>query len=165
MLDLSKCDFIAPSIKSMPSFVAALKEGCPLNALSGGMLSDEISKIENDPLLFLNDFIDPPKMIALPDGREIERVPDTTFWFCNGSEYLGTVNIRHYLNDNLKKFGGHIGYLVRPKYRGQGVATEMLRRALIFCRENLKLEQALVDCHADNVASARVMEKKRRRFV
>ena len=33
---------------------------------------------------------------------------------------LGTINIRHELNDFLREFGGHIGYGVRPTERGKG---------------------------------------------
>ena len=40
------------------------------------------------------------------------------------------VNIRHYLNEELSKFGGHIGYSIRPTERNKGYAHEQLKLAL-----------------------------------
>ena len=45
-----------------------------------------------------------------------ERVPDSTY-FCLDKDrniFVGAVNIRHYLNDNLCHTGGHIGDGIRP---------------------------------------------------
>ena len=39
---------------------------------------------------------------------------------------VGAINIRHYLNDHLLKFGGHIGDGVRPSERRKGIATRMI---------------------------------------
>ena len=33
---------------------------------------------------------------------------------------VGVSNLRHYLNENLEKDGGHIGTHILPKYRGRG---------------------------------------------
>ena len=43
--------------------------------------------------------------------------------------------------------------------RRKGYATEMLRLCLIWARDNLNLDKALLSCVVDNEASARVMEK------
>ena len=71
---------------------------------------------------------------------------------------LGELNIRHHLSPQLEKFGGHVGYKVRPSARNRGVATAALRLAL----QKLAVagvEQALLTCHNDNAASIRVIEK------
>ena len=45
-------------------------------------------------------------------------VNQTTFILFDGNEIaLGGVNIRHKLNENLLKHGGHIGVLIRPSER------------------------------------------------
>ena len=45
-------------------------------------------------------------------------VNQTTFILFDGNERaLGGVNIRHKLNENLLKHGGHIGVLIRPSER------------------------------------------------
>lgn len=75
----------------------------------------------------------------------------------NGHIYGGT-NIRHELNDNLLKHGGHIGYLIRPSERRKGYATLMLKLTLEKCRL-LKLSKVLVTCREENIGSAKVIEK------
>ena len=38
----------------------------------------------------------------------------TELWFVDGTDYLGTVIIRHQLTPALERAGGHIGYHVVP---------------------------------------------------
>jgi predicted acetyltransferase len=45
---------------------------------------------------------------------ELWAVPVTELWFVDGSDYLGTVVIRHRLTPALTREGGHIGYHVVP---------------------------------------------------
>lgn|SRR5487761_2069842 len=71
---------------------------------------------------------------------------------------VGRVSIRHELNENLAAGGGHIGYGVRPAYRGRGYATEILRRALAIVRD-LGVEKALITCDDQNIGSRKVIEK------
>ena len=64
-------------------------------------------------------------------------VPDSTF-FCLDKErniLVGAINIRHYLNDHLLKFGGHIGDGVRPSERRKGIATRMIALGLEECKK------------------------------
>ena len=39
---------------------------------------------------------------------------------------VGMIHVRHYFNDFLWTFGGHIGDSVRPSERRKGYATSML---------------------------------------
>ena len=71
---------------------------------------------------------------------------------------VGRSSIRHRLNDYLEKRAGHIGYGIRPEFRGRGYATEILRMSLDIARE-LGIEKLLVTCNDTNVASAKVIEK------
>ncbi|HET6750091.1 MAG TPA: hypothetical protein VFL71_12620 [Actinomycetes bacterium] len=50
--------------------------------------------------------------------RELWGVPVTELWFVDGSDYLGTVIIRHRLTPELAREGGHIGYHVCPATGG-----------------------------------------------
>ena len=87
-------------------------------------------------------------------------VPDSTF-FCldlDRNIFVGAVNIRHYLNENLCKSGGHIGDGIRPSERGKGLGTEMIALALEECRK-LGISEVLMCCKKSNVASARTIEK------
>jgi hypothetical protein len=48
------------------------------------------------------------------DVRELWGVPVTERWFVEGTDYLGTVIIRHRLTPALERAGGHVGYHVVP---------------------------------------------------
>ena len=82
----------------------------------------------------------------------------STYFSCVGNRIVGTIQIRHTLNDSLMKSGGHIGYGVRPSERCKGYATQMLTLALERCRE-LGIDKALVTCDKNNVASAKTIRK------
>lgn len=53
---------------------------------------------------------------------------------------------------------GHIGYGVRPSARGRGLATWALGRILEEARA-LGMDRVLIVCAADNIASARTIER------
>lgn len=93
--------------------------------------------------------------INLPKGR----VPATFFIAEVDGQLVGRASIRHELNTYLFNYGGHIGYGVRPEYRGRGYATEILRQSLIYIRE-LGVSEVLMTCFDENIASARVIESQ-----
>lgn len=84
------------------------------------------------------------------------RVPDTTL-FCLDVErniFVGAVNIRHYLTQELLLNGGHIGDGIRPSERRKGYATAMIALALEEAKK-LGIRRVLMCCDKDNVGSAR----------
>jgi ribosomal-protein-serine acetyltransferase len=80
----------------------------------------------------------------------------TTYFAMVDGEIIGTIQIRHTLNDALLLNGGHIGYGVRPTERRKGYGVKMLSLALEKCRE-LGIEKVLVTCDKDNPASAKTI--------
>ena len=120
---------------------------------------DGHDKNELTPLaIFRNDYRDFDFYISRleRDKPQDGMVPASTF-FCFDDErniMVGAVNIRHYLNDYLLKYGGHIGDGIRPSERRKGYATKMIALALDECRK-LGLQRVLMVCDRDNVGSAK----------
>ena len=90
----------------------------------------------------------------LPEGW----VPETSFWVISNRDVVGTMSLRHPLNDNLRNVGGNVGYLTHPRHRRNGVATFALREGLRILA-TWGLAEALVTCNDDNIASIRTIER------
>ena len=70
---------------------------------------------------------------------------------------VGIMDFRHPLSAKLLECSGHIGYSVRPSERCKGIATEMLRLLLPFCRDAGE-NRVLITCAKENIASRKVIE-------
>ena len=92
---------------------------------------------------------------TLPEGKVIA----TQFLSVRESDgrLVGMVQVRHYLNEYLRTFGGHIGYSVRPSERRRGCGKEQLRLCLDWCRETLGLDKVLITCNTSNEGSRRTI--------
>lgn len=86
-------------------------------------------------------------------------VPSTTLLCADRTarRVVGTVDIRHVLNDYLRRFGGHIGYAIRPAERGKGYGIVQLRLALDYAASRLGLARVLITCDRTNEASRRTI--------
>ncbi len=93
--------------------------------------------------------------IDLPEGF----VPDTVYILEAGEDYAGIFNLRHYLNDSLRKGAGHIGYGISPRYRGRGYATEGLRLLIEIAKDIIPEDEIYMHVHRDNLSSLRVQQK------
>ena len=67
------------------------------------------------------------------------------------------INVRLALNGKLRRFGGHIGYSIRPTERGKGYNRINLYLGLKVCAR-YGIETAFLDADLDNPASWRTME-------
>jgi predicted acetyltransferase len=87
-------------------------------------------------------------------------VPGTTLWAFDDERdiIVGAVSIRHWLNEDLLKNGGHIGDGVRPSERKKGYATKIISLALEECKK-MKIDKVLLVCNKDNIGSARSITK------
>ena len=88
-----------------------------------------------------------------------EKVPARTFFLVRVSDdkIIGMANIRTVLNKRLEKFGGNIGYGIRPSERGKGYNKINLYLALKICKE-YGIKIAKLDADLDNPASWKTME-------
>lgn len=85
-------------------------------------------------------------------------VPSSAFWLVDGRHYLGSGDVRHCLNDALKRLGGHVGYSIRPSAWHKGLGNIQLALLLEQARL-LNIERAVITCYDSNSASAKVIEK------
>ena len=126
-------------------------------------LDQEVNNTNHSPwAIFKNDYHDFDNYLENLEVKEPKNglVPDSVFFLLDVERniLLGAVNIRHYLNDYLLKYSGHIGDGIRPSERRKGYATEMIRLSLIECRK-LGISNVLMVCDKSNIASAKSIIK------
>lgn len=112
--------------------------------------------------IFKNDYHDFDYYLEHLEIKEAidGKVPDSVYFLLDEerNRLLGAVNIRHYLNDDLLREGGHIGDGIRPTERRKGYATKMISLALIECKK-LGIQNVLMTCEKSNVGSAKSIIK------
>ena len=98
-------------------------------------------------------------LAARANGSRLPRgwVPSIELWLIDGDEYVGTSHIRTQLNEQLRRYGGNIGYETRPSRRRQGFGKEILRLTLLWAG-TLGMERALVTCNRTNTGSRKIIE-------
>jgi predicted acetyltransferase len=109
---------------------------------------------------FLNDY--EGWLLKLEEDRNRvpseEKVPAETFFLVreNDNKIVGMINIRLTLNERLKKFGGYIGYSIRPTERQKGYNKINLYLGLLCCQKH-GIKEVLMDCDKENPASVKTM--------
>lgn len=81
---------------------------------------------------------------------------NTYFLVNENNRIIGAINIRHYLNEFLLNYGGHIGYGIRPSERRKGYATMILKLGLKKAAD-LNINKVLITCDKDNLGSAKTI--------
>ena len=125
----------------------SLKESPLINGAAG---LDNFSSIKD----WLEELKKRSSQETVPEGL----VPSSTYLAVREKDnyIVGMIDIRHYLNDFLKQFGGNIGYSVRKSERNKGYAKQMLKLTLEKCKD-LKMKKVLITCDEDNIASEKVI--------
>lgn len=103
---------------------------------------------------YLDQLADWAEGLNLPE----DHVPGLSLAAVVDDELVGRASIRLALNAWLLERGGHIGYAVRPGFRGRGYAHQILAGSLEIIRAR-GVEKVLVTCNDDNLASAAVIER------
>ncbi|MCY3573668.1 MAG: GNAT family N-acetyltransferase [Chloroflexi bacterium] len=85
-------------------------------------------------------------------------VPATLYWLIlPGGIYAGELDLRHVLNEDLRRFGGHIGYSIRPSLRRRGYGRLICRLGIQAARAR-GIGDILITCDEDNIASRKIIE-------
>jgi predicted acetyltransferase len=136
----------APTVLLVPSYLAFLDE----LTLRG----EPVWPARPDPTEPAERFV--ARLHRAEVTPEPPRVPHTNYWATLGGAVVGQISLRHHLNAELAELGGHVGYTVRPSYRGRGFATAMLRD-LLRTPKARAIGRLLLTCAPDNVASNRTI--------
>ena len=108
----------------------------------------------------IGDWIEQVEQFKHIETTPPNRVPATQYIYARESDnkVVGMIQIRHFFNEYLEKYAGHIGYSVCPSERRKGYATEMLKLVLPVCKE-LGINNVLVCCLTDNEGSRKTIIK------
>ena len=145
-----KIKLVKPSLKYKASFIEAVKEF----EAEGKSIYMHGEKPNDD----FNKVLEKTRNYEIGKNLPADRVPQTELWLVENGKFIGWVKIRHELNKNLLKQGGHIGYAIRPSERKKGYGTKILELALPVAK-NLGIEKVLLTCDDENLGSAKIIEK------
>jgi len=69
------------------------------------------------------------------------------------------LNFRPKANEHpyLSKYGGHIGYSIKPSKRNNGIGSKMLKDFIELCKKEYDVDKLLILCHSYNEGSRRVI--------
>lgn len=92
-------------------------------------------------------------------AKKIGKCQSKTFLLVreNDDRIIGAINVRWNLLENMKQFGGNIGYGIRPTERRKGYNKINLYLGLIEAKK-LGLDQVMLSCEVSNLGSAKTMQ-------
>lgn len=138
-------------IKPCKEYLQSYYEGCKESYADAphNYIIHDPDKFDQWKDTIIEDLENHSKGIGLPEGF----LPNTTFWCVENGEYIGTINIRHELNDFLRNFGGHAGIFVRKSARGKGYGSLVGICAVREARKIVKEDRVYITILAENEAS------------
>lgn len=122
---------------------------------NGEMTKHDMMFMDRNEVDIIQKFKDNRDKDKLPK----EYVPSYDYFLVDDDTFLGVIMIRVSLTDDLLKFGGNIGYGIRPYYWRQGYGTKLLELGLIKAKELIDSDKVLITCDDDNIGSYSIIEK------
>lgn len=92
-------------------------------------------------------------------AKKINRCQSKTFLLIreNDNRIVGTINVRWNLTEAMKRFGGNIGYGIRPTERRKGYNKINLYLGMQEAQK-LGLDRVMLDCDVNNIGSDRTLK-------
>ena len=148
---------VIPSSKYQRTFISAVKEIKQLQGFISPSVKQfadyDLEKLENDfDNYIVSPLIDTMNGVNLPQGF----VPATEFWIIKDEKFAGRICLRHHLTEFMAKYIGHIGYMVVPSFRKQGIAKTALKYILQEAYK-MSLSEVLIICEEDNDISKHML--------
>ncbi len=92
-------------------------------------------------------------------AKSVGRCQGRTFLLIreNDNKIVGTINVRWNLNEAMLRFGGHIGYGIRPTERRKGYNKINLYLGMLEAKK-VGLEKVMLDCDVNNLGSDKTLK-------
>ena len=93
------------------------------------------------------------------DALSRDNVYASTFFSIRESDkkVIGSIQLRHSLTEELRNYGGHIGYAIRPSERKKGYGKQQLSLVLEIAKQ-MGISPVMISCDKDNIASANTIK-------
>jgi len=141
-------------IKPSEEYLNSYREACceMWNNIHDNYLIHNPNEFDEWKTHIFQDLENQTKGINLPNGF----VPSETYWIVNNQEYIGSINFRPKLSENLKIYGGHAGLVIRNS-KQNGIYGKVAVNFILRKAREYKIEPVLITCEEENKASWRLM--------
>ena len=152
MLQANNLALVEPMVAFKDQYLAMINE---FITVGEGYPYNNIPLARRNFATFVQELEDEAEGIGLPEDMSAQQ---TYFAILDGSIVVGEVRFRPTLEPPFEEENGHIGYNIRPSYRGKGIATRVLA-LLLQEAQRLGLNGVLLTVEGENPASVRVIQK------
>lgn len=149
---------IKPTKKYFDEYLAACKESIDNNVTEWLPLQEDEFDSWKDSALRRYKRLETGEGLPLGIPRMV------TYWCIEDDRFIGEIQIRPYLTQEVAKDMGHIGYAVRHSCWGKGYGTQILKKS-VKKLQALNVTPIYLACHIDNIGSNKVSQKVGFEFV